>query len=145
MTRRVWTFRLAGGDSFRGSVDIPNAFPAVIDHPGGKAMTVCSLRLSSEEAAQVEALLRSSGIRVQRWSVEETVEQRELRERLRAAPDLEYPSVKCPGCFWLDFEGPRLCGYKGWAPAVITEALETYQRAREDVDGCPVYGVDHKA
>ena len=144
VSRQVWTFLLRGGNPFRGSVDIPRAFPVVLDHPGGKARTVCSLRLSLEEAAQVEAVLQSSGVRVQRWSVEETAEQGALRERLRSAPDLVYPSAKCPGCFWLDLEGPSLCGYKGWPPAMVQEALDTHARAVDDVAVCPVY-IDHKA
>lgn len=147
VSRRVWTFHLRGGSPFRGTVGIPNAFPAAIDHPGGKATTVCALRLSLKEAEQVEELLRSSGVQVQRWSVEETTEQRELRDRLRTAPDLVYPSVKCPGCFWLDLEGSSLCGYKGWPPVMVQEALATHPQAVTDADGCPVYcgDIDHKA
>lgn len=143
MTRRVWTFRLAGGSAFRGTINIPNAFPVRIDHPGEKSLTVCSLRLSDGEATEMEAMLRMADIRVTRWSVEETPDQRQIRDRVRASADLELPTVKCPGCFWLDVEGDDPCGAVGWDPVVRHEAVEAHPRAQADLQSCPLYGNIH--
>jgi hypothetical protein len=136
--RRVWTFQLRGGEPFSGQVATPNAFPAVVDHRG--AASVWHLRLDEEEASQLEATLLSRGIRVTRWSTEESAEQAGLRARLRAAQsgEAEFPTVRCPGCFWLDVEGDAPCGYRSWPSTAVEEALASHERARADAEGCPI-------
>lgn len=135
MSRRVWTFRLAGGEPFDGVVGASMMFPVRVLHPGGNGTTtICSLRLTVEEAQQVEQVLASTGIRVSRWTVDETPEQRALRDHQRQ----ELPTAKCPNCFWLDMEGLNPCGLRTWPEQAIVEALVAHDRAQVDADDCPL-------
>lgn len=140
MKRLVWSFRLTGGEPFRGQLGPTGAFPSAVDHPGGRATTLWTARATVEEADAVQEALEARGIRVARWAPEESDEQREERARLRAAQadEVVFPTAKCPTCFWLDMGAEEPCGMATWAVPVVLEAMAAHERARDDAQACPV-------
>lgn len=74
-SKQIWTFRLSGGNPFYGQIDQPDTFPSVIDHPGGKVVTLVSLSLTEEEASQLEKLIKQHNINVSCCSTEASTER----------------------------------------------------------------------
>lgn len=131
----MWTFRLVGGESLAMRVGL-----ASVEHSGG--LSLWSVFLTQEEAATLETVLVSRGIRVARWAEGPSEEQIKERDALMKAQrgEAEYLTASCPSCFWLDLKAEEagLCGLQGWHDTTRTEALRMYERARKDACDCPL-------
>ena len=135
----LWTFRLVGGEPL--SLKARQGLPTM-EHQG--SLSVWSILLTEEEASALEALLVEKGIKVGRWAEGPSAEQMAERSALLKAQagEMEFPTARCPECFWMDLGEAGLCGLRGWHSAVREEALRTHARARGDALSCPLANVD---
>lgn len=139
--RKVWTFRLSGGEPLDASVSWPYSVPTHLFHGGQGVTSLWMLFITDQEAGALVTSLESRGIHVVAWGEAETEEQRKDRDRLRHlhSDGVVFPTPRCPECFWLDVtsgDAPA-CGYILWPPETIRAAVATYERAVEDLQKCP--------
>lgn len=93
-------------------------------------MSIWTLLLTSEEVLDVCALLDEVGVPYTYFE-QENVE-------LDTPGELVYPTQACESCFWLDPKSKGLCGYREWESAVVQDALDLHEKARQDAKDCPL-------
>ena len=131
----IWTFHLRGG----GPVSFQPPGNPVATHNGGTS--VFHLMLTHEQVQDIQNNLEAGGVRVRAWpSPKQTEEQRAERRELLGVDreDAVYPSTDCMTCFWFDPLCEGFCGYQGWPPEAVQQALVSHEAAVEGYEKCPV-------
>ena len=138
MSRKLWIFRVTGGDSFR----MQTKGNPVMHHDGDISLlrTLCT----AQEADEVVAEMRRRGCTVLSNCPMETPEQNAERKNIMQVlgGDRNFPSPRCPECAWFDPHLDSLCGAglafgkPGWDDDAVTGSMSNV-KFQEDFKACP--------
>jgi hypothetical protein len=133
LRRFVWSFLIENGSP----VELFVRTGPPLRHDG--TSTVWQAVLTEKEADDLTDLLRKSGCSVRTFSQKETKDQRELRNKLHEALEGEgnYPTLKCPQCFFYDPNVEGGCNLEVWSN-MVTELALTQEKALRDYLTCPL-------
>jgi len=132
---KCWTFRLTGGKP----VKVRLARTPELQHDG--RLTLWQVMMTDKMAAYLEGFLIGQDITVIRHAEVEGPEQKAERDMAASLnEDRVYRTVRCMECIFFHPELPMDCGYEGWQENIITTFMEAHQKAREDIQACPIHG-----
>jgi len=137
---KPYILTITGGGGF--SIEVPNN-PTVLHAPNRAPVSVFSLFLSEEHLEELTRILQCMSVNYALRAVDESSEEQEEEQRkllgLIGQNERAWPSLRCPSCFWFD---PLLkgepCGEVGWPLSFSEEAYRNNERAKKDLDECPV-------
>lgn len=136
----VYVLQIRGAEGF--SIEVPYN-PAIHHEPKRSPLTLATLSLGEEHRDELLHILDSLKVdysfrKLEESSPEQDEEQKKLLGLL-GQDERTWPSSRCPSCFWFDplLEGVP-CGETGWPLDAAREAYQNQQKAREDLDACPV-------
>lgn len=140
MARKLWIFRVSGGDPFRLQV---KGNPQMVHDGGPEAILKCLC--TDEQANVLEEQMLEHGCSVSKNSPLVEPEQKQERENLLQVLGGErtFPCTRCPECAWFDPHLESLCGaglafgQPGWEDAAVEGAM-TSDKYRSDFEACPL-------
>ncbi len=139
MTKRLWIFRVSGGEPFR----MPVAGNPPMVHDGGPEVVLRCV-CTEAQADELEQAIAGLGCTVSHHCPMETPEQAQERRNIMQVlgHDRPFPCVRCPECAWFDPHIDSLCGAglgrgEGWDDDAVTGSMSN-AKFQDDFDACPL-------
>ena len=134
--KRVYNLEIHGGQAFELAVTAN--YPVV--HNGVKTVGV-QLLLSVKEFEQFKRQMRLFDCKVvdnQVITDEEREEIRRVKRELDEFDPEDLPTDRCAMCAMCEIVSETRCGVESWQPGFIRELVRVNDKARADLEACPL-------
>lgn len=134
--KRVYNLEIHGGKAFE--LGVTANYP--VEHDGIKTVGV-QLLLSVTEYEQFQRQMGLFGCTVVNNEVLSEAEREEIRQVKKELADFDpekLPTDRCAMCALCEIVSETRCGVESWQPMFLRELVRVNEKARADLDACPL-------